>query len=442
MNARWTKWLLPCKIAHLCMTGLVHVDLACKAGVQPGLAGELFSVFTLTHGGGPMNESTAQHSRQEVGFNSRTIITRNFSIAPAFRRLASLVALMAMVLMSQAAKADAIKLGNLWIENVTVDTFDGNELHYLVNGSPNKQYLSKIDGFKLAAYPQLEDAEKALKAGNAKEVLASLKTVRSRAKEPWLRLWLDARLVPLMDREGEPMGAVNTFISLVESRAAQSFLEDPPIKSARALSKEDKAKVHEKLKSLRKNATDKTPLADTLDELVEATTPGSEPVPVTPGTKVDADVLPTVVPLPMSMLLLKNRPDQITKLIARGQFDTALERVQEELKAAAGGGKTSLLLYQRGVCQYYVALEMDKDASKKEQAQTLYKDAGLSLFRIPTFFRNSPYVGASMIETAAVHIKLNRPDVAKALLEQAAAYIDPVDDKLLYERLEKLREGL
>lgn len=400
---------------------------------QPGLA----SAIPFNLGGCNMIETSAQRHRQEVGFLSR-MITRSM------QRALLAVAVCFTLLSGAAANADAIKLGNLWIENVTVDTFDGNELHYLVNGTPNKQYLSKIDGFKLAAYPQLEEAETALKAGNGKEVLANFKAARARAKEPWLRIWLDSRLIPLMDREGEPVAAVNTYIALVEAKASPSFLEVPPIRSAKALSKEDKAKVHDKLKALRKATKEKTPLADTLDELVEATDPGSAATPTTPTTPgttpVTGDGIETIVPLPSFMI--KDRPDAITRLIARGRFDQALERVAEEMKAASGGGKTSALLFQRGISQYYLALEMEKDPAKKEQAAALYKDAGLSLYRIPTFFRNSPYVGAALIETAAVHIKINRPDVAGPLLEQAGAYIDPEEDKLLFGRLEKLREQL
>lgn len=360
-------------------------------------------------------------------------------------RPAALIALAVMLLTGGLVHADSIKLGNLWVDGVTVDTFDGNELHYLVNGSPNKQFLTKIDGFKLAAYPQLEEAEKALTAGKPKEVLAHFKVVRGRAKEVWLRTWLDSRLVPLMDKEGEPVAAINTFISLVDAKAPAAFLEDPPLKSAKVLSKEDKAKVHEKLKTLRKGAKDKTPLADALDEMISATEPTADTTPSTTPTNPNekpvpaGDVTDPVVPLPSFMI--SDKPDAITKLIARGRFDQALARVEEELKGAAGGGKTSLLLYQRGISQYYLAVEMDKDQSKKEQARQLYEDAGLSLFRIPTFFKNSPYVGPALIETAAVHIKLKRPDVAGKLLDQASPMIDP-DDKALFGRMEKLQEEI
>jgi hypothetical protein len=429
MNLRWTKRLLTRKIAHLYMVGFLRL----RSDHQPGLA----YAIPLNLGGCNMNQSSAHRHRQEVGFTSR--MNTGFT----HRALLAVVALITM-LGGSLAHADAIKLGNLWIENVTVDTFDGTELHYLVNGTPNKQLLTRIDGFKLAAYPQLEAAEEALKAGNSKQVLADFKAARARAREPWLRIWLDARMVPLMDREGESLTAVTTFIALVEAKANQAFLDAPPVRSAKALSKEDKAKVHDKLKALRKNAKDKTPLADALDELVEATEPGAASTPTTPTipgtTPSTVDGIETVVPLPHFML--SDKPDAITRLIARGRFDQALERVTEEMKNASGGGRLSLLLFQRGVSQYYLALEMEKDSSKKEQATALYKDAGLSLYRIPTFFRNSPYVGAALIETAAVHIKINRPDIAGPLLDQAGAYIDPEDDKLLFSRLEKLREQL
>ncbi len=352
---------------------------------------------------------------------------------PVSRALPAVVAFVLAMTLAAAADADSIKLGTLWIENVAIDSFDGNELNYLVNGVPNKQYLTKIDGFKLAAYPQLEEAEKAITAKKDKDTLAAFKAVRGKAKEPWLKLWLDARLVPLMNKEGENLGAINTYILLLDQKAPQSFLETPPVNATKALSKEDKAKVQEKLKAHRKNAKDKTPIADALDELIEASDPGSAPVtpdktnPATPG----GDMLETVIPLPEFML--KDRPDNITKLLARGRFDAALERIPEELKAASTGGRTAAILFQRGIAQYYLAVEMAKDKSKAKEAKQLFEDAGLSFYRIPTYFKNSPYAGYALIETAAVHVKINRPDVAKTLLDQALANgsIDPEDKRLV-----------
>lgn len=379
-----------------------------------------------------MTHSHTPSARQDVQIVSRT----NGNSSSRLHTIGVAFAAAVCLCFSAIALADSIKLGNLWVDGVTVDTFDGNELHYLVNGTPNKQFLTKIDGFKLAAYPQLEEAEKALKAGKGKDVLAQLKVVRGRAKEPWLRLWLDSRLVPLMDKEGEPVGAINTFIGLVEAKAPASFLEDPPIKSAKGLGKDDKGKIHERLKTLRKTAKDKTPLADSLDEMIEATDPSADAAPVTPGT---SDATESVVPLPTFMI--SDKPDAITKLIARGRFDQAMTRIEEEMKNAAGGGKTSSLLFQRGISQYYLAVEMEKDESKKDKAKTLFEDAGLSFFRIPTFFKNSPYAGPALIETAAVHVKLKRSDVAAKLLEQALPMLDP-DDKVMLNRIDKIREDM
>jgi hypothetical protein len=71
----------------------------------------------------------------------------------------------------------------------------------------------------------------------------------------------------------------------------------------------------------------------------------------------------------------------------------------------------------------------------------MYKDAGLSFMRVAIYFRNSPYVGPSLMEAGAVHLKIKRADLAKPLLEQAEGVIDP-DDKPMKARFEKLKADL
>jgi len=433
MVTGWTKQSL-----------VVTIDRLISAGSGKGSIATRFTASDsnlLTAGGFHM---TTRHPRPATGpvSNVRMEKSSNKSAGPRFPRMAlrTLAAALALHLGLAAASADAIKLGDgLWVDNVAIDTFDGVSLHYLVNSVPQTKHLSDIDGFRLAAYPQLEEAEKSLKANKPKDVLGHFKAVRGKAKEPWLRIWLDARLVPLMDKEGEHLGALNTYIALVEAKASASFLADPPLRSAKAISKEDKTKVAEKLKTLRKAATDKSPLARSLDELIEAADPQVDAVKppenpnAAPGTE---GLLETVIPLPEFML--KGKTDPITRTLAKGRYAQALSDVNDELKAAPAG-RASLLLFQRGIAQFYLAVELEKDPAKKAEAKQMFEDAGLSFYRIPTYFKNSPYVGPALLETAAVHLKINRPDVAKGLLDLAGAQIDP-DDKLLKERLDKLSE--
>ena len=381
----------------------------------------------------------------EAGYFSNSISTDSRALGSAKGSLLQgLAVVLAMVFFVAGAGADAIKVGGFWYEGAAFETYESEHLNYVYNGNPNKVYLPKIEAVKMQAYPQLEEAEKAERAKKPKEMLAAMKIARSKAQEPWLRIWLDGRMYPLMAKEGEHLNAVNAFIALVENKAPVGFLEDVPAKNVAALSRDDKKRLREKLVALRKgpNVKDKTPLADALDEMIENADPGADPVPVkTPGTNTTPDTgdgVESVIPLPEFML--SNKPDAITKLLARGRFDQALDRVKEELATAAGGGKTSLLLYQRGVAMYYQALALDKEG-KRTQAEALLKEAGLSFMRVPIYFKTSPYIGPSLLESAAVHIKLKRPDIARSLLEQAGAAIDP-DDKPLKARFDHLNEEL
>ena len=363
----------------------------------------------------------------------------NPTVAPrrGHRLLMAMVSLLAMIFSAGTVRADEVKIGNFWYNDFAVINYDNGQLNYQIAGNEFKKPLTDFQAFKLSAYPQLAAAEDALTKGNTKDALTNLKSARGRVKEVWLRLWLDAKLFPLMEKEGEAAGAVNTYITLVEAKAPGKFLEGPPIRAAASLSNDDKTKLHEKLKALRKTATDRTPLADSLDEMIDNTVPGAEPTPANPNTGT-GDKLASVIPMPD--FLLRDKPDAITRLLARGKYSESKERLEEDLKTSAGGGKTSLLLYQLGLAQYYEATELEKEG-KATEAQTRYKDAGLSFMRVAIYFRNSPYVIPSLMEAGAVHLKIKRPDLARPLLEQVDGNIDP-DDKVMKDRFEKLKEQL
>ncbi|MEX2216583.1 MAG: hypothetical protein WD768_20890 [Phycisphaeraceae bacterium] len=350
-------------------------------------------------------------------------------------------ALFAVTLLAGVAAADEVKIGNFWYKDFAVVAYDNGSLSYQIGGNDNKKPLTDFQGFKLSAYPQLETAEKAVDADNTKEALANFKSARGRVKEAWLRVWLDARLFPLMEKEGEALGAVNTYVALIEAKAPQKFLQSPPLRAASTLPNEDKIKLQEKFKALRKTATDRSPLADSLDEMIDVTVPGAAPVnpdgtnpPVGTGDK-----LVSVVPMP-DFLLSDPKADQITRLLARGKFAESLARVDEEMKTSAGGGRTSMLLYHRGMSEFNLGAELEKEG-KATEAEVKYKDAGLSFMRVAIYFRNSPYVIPSLMEAGAVHLKIKRADLAGPLLKQVEGNIDP-DDKPMKARFDKLMEQL
>lgn len=335
--------------------------------------------------------------------------------------------------------ADAMRVGDFWYPDFSPVEYNDGFLSFNLGAVEQKKALVDIHGLKMDNYPTLALAEVAIKNKDAKKALSAFKSARVKAQEKWLQIWLDARILPLLNQTDQGMDAGKVFISLMESGAPVSlFIENPPIKSVRKATKDQKlflqTKFKEKMKD--KGIKEKSPIWYALEELAEAADPTKASTPTT-AVVTQAGALASEIALPI--FLLKGNPDAVTKLLARSQFDRAKERLAELVKTA-GTGKTSLYLYQLGICDLYSGDKAAKagDAAKATQ---LYKEAGLKFMRVTIHFPRSKVAGPALLEASLIHLKINRKDIASKLIKQTEESIDP-DDEILMKRLDMVREML
>lgn len=333
------------------------------------------------------------------------------------------------------AQADSIQIGKFWYDNFVPIEYADGFLSYNLGAGEQKKPLADIDGFKMDNYPTLSLAVEAIKNDDAKQALSAFKSARNKAQEPWLRVWLDARILPLLDKTDNGMDAGKTFLALISSKAPQSlYLENPPIRSVRKATKDQKLFLQTKFKEEMTKVKEKTPLWFALQELAEAADPTQAGTPTTAAVQQEG-AIPSEIPLPI--FLLQGNSDPVTKLLARQQYDRAKDRLAELIKTA-GTGKTSQYLYQLGIADFYLAKQAE-EAKETEKAIQLYKDAGLKFMRVTIHFPRSKVAGPALIEAALIHVKLNRKDIASKLIDQAEESVDP-DDEVLMKRMEKIRE--
>ena len=92
--------------------------------------------------------------------------------------------------------ADEIKLGGFWIRDVSIQGIEDQHVVYFNRvGTEFTRPIRAVQGIKLSAYPQLEEAYDALDNKNDPTAQKALEDVRGKTGSPWLRQWVSNRAV-------------------------------------------------------------------------------------------------------------------------------------------------------------------------------------------------------------------------------------------------------
>jgi len=340
-----------------------------------------------------------------------------------------------VIALATAAQADSVKVSGFWIDNVTVETITEGQIVFTTNtGGRVQQPLNKLTGLKVDAYPALAEAETALENENFEDAASKLQAVREEADEPWLDQYVSWRLVQARSSTGDAVGAVEVYASLVRGGAEAHFLQEPPVKAVRAADGADKQAIVRTVQTA-KQRVDSTAFEKHLQPLLDAASAdtaadGDAGEPAQPagadGSADDSAGGDSAVVLPSDI-----ENDTTTNHLRDGEFDAALESVQQTL---AGAGTLSLGLYQKGMA------ELGKAENTGDTK--MYKNAGLSFMRVIAYFPNSRYVGPALVEIGYVHAKIGRTDKARDLYNRARNYIGEEDNPDYHARLMKLLESL
>jgi len=360
------------------------------------------------------------------------------------------VAIVAVTACCAMASADEIKLGGFWIGDVSIQGVEDAQVVYFNRvGTEFTRPIQAVQGLKLSAYPQLEDAYEALDNKDDLAALQALEDVRGKTGSPWLQQWVSHLLVAVYNRLNMPSEAVDRFLWLARDGAIPFYLSDPPLTSLAQTSPEVQHTLHQRITIAMEDLVGQ-PATMVIKQLLEplearqaddhsgqppdsgqaggtlvgdvGRTPGQEPEkPVAPQGKTN---------LVLSRFL--DVGDAVTQMLVHGQFDQALAQANQLLQQ--GKHDLPMRMYQKGIAQLYLA---QASGDNKQ-----YHDAGLSFMSVLAYFPDSNYAGSSLVEAAVVHSKIGRRDIAKKLYERASFVLDTQEDPRYADRLEQLTDRL
>lgn len=365
---------------------------------------------------------------------------------------------MVLCVFAAAASADSVKINGFWFDNVRIQDIANGNITFTVEGAERIQSLEKLEGIKATAYPDLTAATESLEKKDEATALDKFSNVAAKARDPWARTWAQWNKVNLLDKNGEPVDAVEAWLQLARSTEDTIFLTQPPVAAMGRATNDEKRDIAKRLTNVRRSIG-RGPAKDQYKQLVAlakqlgdpeepddeeddkpaatgmttttvtpkpATTPKPTPA-ATPtiGAATGATgPIESVVPLPSSI----DARDEITRMLAAGNFAEALTELNDRLNRREQ--QMAMRIFQRGIARFYLA-EKSGDLDQ-------YKDAGVDFMRVAIYYPRSLYKGAALMEAGAVHDKIGKRDVAMQLWQKARVEIDPETETTLVQRLDKL----
>ncbi len=352
------------------------------------------------------------------------------------RRLARLAAPLALGLCSAIASADAVRLSGFWIENATIQSVTDGQLIYVTStGGRVTRPLTDVEGLRLTNYPEVEQAQAALGAGEPQRAVTLLREAMGKSRQEWATRYMQRLLVTALGAAGggNIVEAARTYADLVGTDPDPFFVPEAPVDAVAGAGDAVKARVRDALTP----ALARTPARyrESVEALIAAAS-AAEPAAATdrPGaTTPPAGATPAAAPAgdrpeAAAVVLPKwaDGGDPAVQMLRRGEFREAIETVDRQMTNPDAA--LARPLFYKGVAQLALA-EQTGD-------ETLYKEAGLNFMRIVTFYDpRTTTVPPAMVEAAYVHRKIGRDDVASRLLDSARALMDEEEDPTYYQRL-------
>ncbi|MEX2673596.1 MAG: hypothetical protein WD294_15970 [Phycisphaeraceae bacterium] len=342
----------------------------------------------------------------------------NRASKPSFARVAVLAfgaMLITTLLPMPTAVADELSLGGISRQNVRVTGLRDEMLLYETSSGNSRQAaVASVEMIKIERYPAVGEAEQLAVDGAYAEAAAKYQQALEEIREDDLKVLFHAKLVVSLDRAGESEQAVREFLGLLArdhgaiARAAtpQQLPEDAPTREAL-----------EELVRRRFAQTSDAVARQPLGELIlrlEAE-PDSE----------DAQASPSEGTMLVGRRAQGPARDAIDELIDEAQFEDALAAVDQSLEQ--GEGELDRLFYQRGTI--LVGLGRDRDAA-------------LAFMRVIIHFPtvSNHYYLPSLLEAGKIFVKLNQPEHARDLWDEAKVAAEGDDAKL--EEIEQLLGSL
>lgn len=381
----------------------------------------------------------------------------------------SLVIFAAMMLpmfLSALLHADQVKVDGFWVPNVQVQSIADGQIVFLTDGGAERRYpLGKLQGMKLDSYPDMAAVYDAIEKKDNEGALRAALRVSGAVREPWLRTHANWLKAVFYDATGKPVEAAVAYLELVNAKADAWYLTNVSFPSLAKASDGQKRDLAARFNRALGELPADSPVAPVIKQMLElvyvapaaaapaagtagfggdaasnGTAPAPAAQPASPAAPAASTPAASVIPganagqaissvVPISRYM--EADDDITAMVAKGEFAKALEEINRRL--AGNERRMGLRLYQKGICQLYLA--------EAAQNESQYKDAAISFMRVVIYFSKSSFAGPSLMEAAYAHEKTGQPEIAMRLYQKARLMIDPDSEPELNERLEKLIGG-
>jgi len=369
------------------------------------------------------------------------------------------------------ALADDVQTNGLWIPNISIQGVTRGELQYTTNlGADMSIPLSQIQGIKVPAFPDLWAAQEAILAKNDAAALPLLQRVEGQSRQAWLKHYAAWQRIHTLDRLGRAIEAAEAYLALARSKPAADayYLQRPPLTSLPNASAVQKQDLHKRLTQAQSEfeGIAKAGVEAMIAQLGPIETPAASPaqpatdgaasrpsspssnttpavaLPVTPAGGVTSVSTPQAegivvsgaaqatnrTGVVMSSFMAPPDRDEVSALLYQGKWEDAAARCKQLL--AGHETRLSMRLYQQGIALLQIAEKTGDEAT--------YKEAGISLSRSVIYFPTSGVAGPGLVELAYIHQKINRPDLAKRLLDKARLQVDETQDPQVFSRMEKI----
>lgn len=346
-----------------------------------------------------------------------------------FRFLCVIIAAVAVAISASQAVADAVKTADLWVDDVSILNVTAGQLIYSnAAGDEVTRPLTAVQGLKMTAYPELAQAQEALDAGKDAQAVELLMRVNARARQPWLKSWTRKLSVGALDRANKPAEAVEMVIGLLREKPHPAFIPEMPLASLAAATEAQKEALVKRLQqSLASFDAAGVAAVQPLIDAAGSKAPEGNGAAHHTGTAPPLKPGESAVALPQ--VLIRGPADEVTTLLRRGDFQAALDKVNDILSKPTA--EMGMRLYQRGLAEVSLA-----DATQSIDG---YKDAGLSFMSAVIYFPRGAYTGASLVEAAYVHHRIGDNDTANKLLTRASLVMDLEKETDYARRIDAIR---
>ncbi|MEO1236358.1 MAG: hypothetical protein AAFX76_06165, partial [Planctomycetota bacterium] len=162
-----------------------------------------------------------------------------------------LLFLLLLCVVALPARADQVRVNNIWVPDVRVISVRDGEVHYVTAvGRDVRRPRAEVEGIRLDAIPEYARGVELVGEGHDAAAVPMLvqarRTARSRNLD-WVGHEAGMQLAAALDRLNMGADAAEAYLELMERRAGPEYLVDPPRASVAALPADQRQRLRRRV---------------------------------------------------------------------------------------------------------------------------------------------------------------------------------------------------